>query len=480
MIFSQRTGKSTTFFLLKTVVICFLLSITVYQANAQAPKSKKDNAQAEQISFKQRWGIKTNAVDWLLTVPNVGVEFDLGNTIRTKHTLNANLKWNWNTSHDYTPPILFNLFDARVEWRQYFRTRKRGGTTKDANLLKRLSETVFTTQRKNPRTNRAYYWGVYANAASYNFKIGKEGKQGTAYGAGLSLGYTAPLYGYKKGNIDLEMGGAIGLLYTSYDTYKHDAESDCYPVVSSKGGHIVPFPVITDLRVAFVYRFMSVGDKYKASVYRRVQLRDFARQAVNEKINKMRERIDSISNAVRKQGFSRPDSLLNKEELKLWKQMQQERKEQVEKEAADKLRKQVADSLGIQLSDTLTSAQEKAIRKALKEREEQLKRAAEPQDSVKLAKRAAKEEAKAAKEAEKAARKAGKVAEETDKAAEGADNVTQEAEKAAKSPKEKEEKKSKKGRKTKKKNEEGKKEEEGNKNSAEEGNENDAGKEEEP
>ena len=124
-------------------------------------------------------------------------------------------------------------------------------------------------------------------------------------------------------------------------------------------------------------------------MYRRGQIRDFARQALNEKINKMRERIDSIDNAVRKQGFSRPDSLLTKEELKQWKLMQQERKELALKEAADKLRKQVADSLGIQLSDTLTSEQEKAIRKALKVREDQLKQKAETQDSAKRGKRAA-------------------------------------------------------------------------------------------
>lgn len=103
----------------------------------------------------------------------------------------------------------------------------------------------------------------------------------------------------------------------------------------------------------------------------------------------MRERIDSIDNAVRKQGFSRPDSLLTKEELKQWKLMQQERKELALKEAADKLRKQVADSLGIQLSDTLTSEQEKTIRKALKVREDQLKQKAETQDSAKRGKRAA-------------------------------------------------------------------------------------------
>ena len=127
-------------------------------------------------------------------------------------------------------------------------------------------------------------------------------------------------------------------------------------------------------------------------------MRDFARQALNEQINKMRERIDSINNAIRKQGFSRPDSLLGKEELKQWKLMQQERKELAAKEATDKLRKQVADSLGIQLSDTLTSEQEKTLRKALKVREEQLKRKAETQDSTKLGKRTAREAKQSAQE----------------------------------------------------------------------------------
>jgi len=323
VILSQEHKKKHYFFLSKRIVVCFLISITLTNAYAQTQRGRKDDAKAEEISFKDRWGIKTNAVDWLLTIPNIGVEFDLGN-----------------------------------------------------------------------------YWGVYVNASSYNLKIGKEGKQGNAYGAGISVGYTAPLYGYRNNYIDLELGGSAGLLYTSYDVYTHDAESNCYPRIADKckGGHIVPFPLITDLRVAFVYRFMSVGSKYKASVYRRVQIRSEKRNAINAKINAMRLRIDSIAGAVQKQGFSRPDSLLTKEELKQWRLMQQERKEQALKEAADKLRKHVADSLGIQLSDTLTSEQEKTIDKALKEYEKQLKRKAEAQDSTKLGKRAAKDAKQAAKE----------------------------------------------------------------------------------
>lgn len=389
VILSQDYRKGRYFLYIKFIVSCLILSTTINDAYAQSRSGKKDDAKNESISFKDRWGFKTNAVDWLLTIPNIGVEFDLGNTIRNKRTVSANLKWNWNTSQKYKPSIVYNLFDARVEWRQYFRTRQRGGVTKDANLLTRLKETVFTTQRKHPRQNRAYYWGIYANAASYNFKIGKEGKQGTAYGAGVSVGYTAPLYGYRNNYIDLELGGSIGLLYTSYDVYTHDAESNCYPHISgkSKGGHLVPFPVPTDLRIAFVYRFISAGDKYKESIYRRVQIRSEKRNAINAKINKMRLRIDSIASAVRKQGDGSPDSLLNKEELKQWKLMQKERMQQTEKETAEKLRKHVADSLDIQLSDSLSSEQEKILRKALKEYAEKVKRKANKEKKAKKGKK---------------------------------------------------------------------------------------------
>ena len=371
MILSQDYKKEHYFFLIKTIVVCLLLSITMNGAFAQAQGSKKEDAKAEIISFKERWGFKTNAVDWLLTVPNIGVEFDLGNTIRNKHTVSANLKWNWNTSQKYNPSIVFNLFDARVEWRQYFRTRPRytNTTTKDG-FIKYLNDNIFTTKRKTPRDWRAYYWGIYAHASSYNFKFGKQGMQGNAYGAGISLGYTAPLYGYRNSYIDLELGGSIGMVYTNYDVYEHDDESDCYPRIANKckDGHIVPFPLITDLRVAFVYRFVSVKDKYKKSINRRSDIRDEKRNKLNTAINKMRERIDSISSAFKKQGINMSDSLLNKEEQKEWRKMQEEANLRTQQEASQKLQKQIADSLGIQLNDTvpLTKAQQKAMREAEK------------------------------------------------------------------------------------------------------------------
>lgn len=375
MILSQVYKKEHYFFLSKIIVACFLLSTTMNDAYAQPKNGRKEDAKAENLSFKDRWGFKTNAIDWLLTVPNVGVEFDLGNTIRNKHTIGANLKWNWNTSQKYKPSIVFNLFDARIEWRQYFRTRRRyTNTTMKDGFMKYLNDNILTTKRKNPRDWRAYYWGIYANAASYNFKLGKQGIQGNSYGAGVSLGYTAPLYGYRNNYVDLEIGGSVGLAYAKYDVYEHDAESDCYPRIADKckGGHLVPFPLITDLRVAFVYRFVSVKDKYKQSVTRRIDIRNEKRAKLNAAINEMRMRIDSISAACKKQGVNLTDSLLTKEEQKEWRKMQEEAQIKQQEEADQKLQKQMADSLGIVLSDTvkLTKQQQKALREAVKDAKE--------------------------------------------------------------------------------------------------------------
>ena len=151
-----------------------ILLMALNDTYAQQTTQKKQ-AEDESLTFKERWGFKTNAVDWLLTVPNLGVEFDLGNSVRTKRTLSANVKWNWETSQKYNPSLILNLFDGRIEWRQYFRTRQRNALAlaENPSLWDKLNFNVFTTKRKNPRTWRAYYWGVYANAASYSFKISK-------------------------------------------------------------------------------------------------------------------------------------------------------------------------------------------------------------------------------------------------------------------------------------------------------------------
>lgn len=452
-------------------VLCLLCTMCIHSSVwAQTEATYADTARLnkERIGLWERLDFRTNAVDWGLTIPNVAVEYTLPNlyifkrskagdanpkkdslalitTTRSKRTIGLSIKWNWDTSHEISPPQVFNVFDARVEWRQYFRTRQRSSFTKKPNPKTWLREHVFTTERRNPRDQRAYYWGIYAHGSTYSFKFAKEGKQGTAYGAGLSFGFSTPLYGYSTGYVDFELGGSVGLLYNSYDVYTHDPESNVYAFnpAKSKSG-IVPYPVITDLRVAFVYRFMSVAKKFQPSAQRRIVRKTTKQSAIKLAFEEKKQEVRDAVAAMRKQGGNNVDSLLTKEQLKIWEQIQQEEKAAAEKTRLEEVRKEAAKALGIVITDTLSKKDEKAIRQKMAEMEKAKKEEAKAaKEAEKNAAKAAEKEAelqkdpeKAKKHAEKEAQKAEKEAEKTKKKAE------KEAEKAAK--KEKKEKKSKK------------------------------------
>lgn len=106
---------------------------------------------------------------------------------------------------------------------------------------------------------------VTCRGGGYSVKLGKEGRQGQLYGIGVTFGYGIPLYQYEKGAVDLDLGMSVGLALTKHDAFAHNPDGDYYTVLpeSSKGLHIVPFPVISELKVAFVFRKRSIDDKYK-------------------------------------------------------------------------------------------------------------------------------------------------------------------------------------------------------------------------
>ena len=76
--------KKSTGIILLMAIFCGI-STHVY---AQA---EKDNTTT--IPAKERWAFETNAVDWLLLTPNVGVEFDLSNSIKNRWVIGAKIKW---------------------------------------------------------------------------------------------------------------------------------------------------------------------------------------------------------------------------------------------------------------------------------------------------------------------------------------------------------------------------------------------------
>lgn len=300
------------------------------------PLSAQEDGGKEQVSlsFIDRIAVRTNAVDWLLTIPNIGVEFQITDDSYKYMTVGLSAKYNWNSYHgttdkmSYQPPAVYNILDIRPEFRYYYRTtpkektkislakenrqktranidslKVKMQTIKDegrlrmyrewlANAEKELElmdsivkasrrpfsqwfkEDVWTTDRKNPRTWRAHYIGAYASYANYAFKFGARGIRGeNTIGLGATMGYVLPLYEYKKGAIDIDLGFSIGVQFAKHDVFTHNMDGNFYSKIIEgrswygtqySSDRLMPYPVVSELRVAFVWRKQSI--KYEAKV----------------------------------------------------------------------------------------------------------------------------------------------------------------------------------------------------------------------
>ena len=271
------------------------------------------------LSFADRISVNTNAVDWLLLLPNIGVEFDIRPEEWNRWTLGLKVRGNWQTSHTFKPAQVYNLIEAKMEARHYYRLRtsnKYFRTPGKRNYVARAYSNVRDSIVRHP--NITYYHGGYLAFSNYSMKLlGSTGHQGNAISGGLLFGMVKPLYQFANGHsLDLDMGFSAGLCFTKADEYGYDSESNCYPLVEkAKGWQLVPFPVIDDVHVAFIYRFgdgkhmltKKYRDRYDVDeVYRNawhdridyeVAQRDSAAQA-DRHISSMQEDFDSIYNKV--------------------------------------------------------------------------------------------------------------------------------------------------------------------------------------
>lgn len=215
-----------------------------YSAFAQkAPDGTKPLGR--DYKFHERFSYRTNVFEWMVTIPNAGIEFDLSKSQYARQTVGLSAKYNWNTWHSYVPSTVFNLMDVRPEYRYYYRYKINGNSA-------------------NPRPWRARYIGAYTDYAMYAFKFGPAGIQGSGFGAGLSWGYDVSRYEYRKCAVDVEFGLSLGLFVTKYDAFTHNSNGYYYESLpeKSKDWHMTPFPVISELKLAFVLRPISVDAKY--------------------------------------------------------------------------------------------------------------------------------------------------------------------------------------------------------------------------
>ena len=265
------------------VLLCWVCCIPLFiQTQAVAATVEKEDTLP--LPFFKRFSISTNTVDWVLATPNLGVEWDFSGSTESRFSILLNGRYNWNTHHSINPRIVYNVAGGNVEFRKYWRTGGPSGNPMPRYTKANRDETVglplwgFRRFRRNllsgrtftdPRTWRAYYLGVYAGYEKFTYAFGRKGKQGDSFNFGFSGGWSVPLYPFKDGrSVDLDLGLALGAKMAAYDEFGYDEEYGCYTYKGTKGRHFLPYPVLQEARVSFVFRFRSIGKKVQGGAER--------------------------------------------------------------------------------------------------------------------------------------------------------------------------------------------------------------------
>ena len=250
----------------KGLKYCVLLMMLASSSCVFAQKKMADDHKLDSLSFSDRVSLRTNGIDWMMLLANVGIEFDLGKYNWSRNAIGLNVRGNWDTRHTFDPGVVYNLFEVRAEFRNYWRTRK---TSNELGPHRHTYEKIFSGRRRRPRHPRTtWYRGAYLAYDDYSFLFGKEGMQGQAYTLGFQYGIIRPLYIFQSGkSVDLDFGFSAGFCLTDYEKYSYDSQNSKYYTVREKTGlKLVPYPILTEARVGLVYRLgreANIYNKYR-------------------------------------------------------------------------------------------------------------------------------------------------------------------------------------------------------------------------
>ena len=107
-----------------------MLAVFGVSAQTAATRGKKKVEEPDTMPFKDRLSFRTNAIDWVLSTANIGAEFDISNSVYNRYTVGAVLKYNPKSKGTIVPKYVYDLFEAKVEARKYWRTDKNPRTGK--------------------------------------------------------------------------------------------------------------------------------------------------------------------------------------------------------------------------------------------------------------------------------------------------------------------------------------------------------------
>lgn len=338
-------------------IIVSILTLLPIGVRAQVFETR---ARIDTLKWNERISLHTNAVDWALLIPNIGVEYDIRSTNWNRWAVGMSAKTKWRTNSRFKQRLFYNVSEVRFEFRNYWRTRQIDGreVTKHTSFIDKL----FSCRRtvvKHPHTT--YYRGVYASAGDYSFLVDRKGRQGKFVSGGVTYGAMYPMYVFKSGNsLDLDLGISVGLVATNMEKFR--LVDDCYERTQPGKWKVVPFPMPTEARVGLVYRLgkYPINKKYRW------------RYDVDMRY---RERYDSIRYEIeaRRQEHHITDSITNKIYNDFWLEYDKEAKlnlnnariaAEKQKAEAAKLKAATTDSIGATPTDSTTTVPTDSINAA--------------------------------------------------------------------------------------------------------------------
>ena len=220
------------------------------------------------LSMANRVAFRTNGVDWLMLVPNLGVEVDVKNNNWSRWSIGVSGRYNWTTSHTFKHPLVWDEQGVRLELRNYWRTRKIDGRAVKRHT--RWYDKLFSQRRmeqRHPLTT--YYRGYFVSfdKYAYRFSFNEDGRRGKNILVGMSYGIVRPIYKFSDGSsIDVDFGISAGWGLESYSKFKYSREFDSYLITSvNSRWKPMKYPVVNEIRAGFVYRIgrKSVYEKHR-------------------------------------------------------------------------------------------------------------------------------------------------------------------------------------------------------------------------
>ena len=251
----DRYYKNTGFSLRRIVMAwAMLLSL-----NVSAHSVMDDGHHVDTLSLLERVSLHTNAVDWVIGIPNLAVEFDVKARNYNRWSFMAGVRYRPAMKNTFVMPVVYNIFEVSLEGRGYWRER-RATPTGIFSHHRMWYEKILSCRAMLPsHPTWVFYRGGYVAYTKYSFllKDAIDGRQGQAIQAGFTWGFEKPLYQFSDGNsLDLDCGISVGFCMHKTDKYDVDQQNNAYGITEkAEKWKFNPIPLPKDVHVSFVYRF---------------------------------------------------------------------------------------------------------------------------------------------------------------------------------------------------------------------------------